>query len=74
MNDNKEEVVVTPIEIIPEGYVKIGDELVPRTDVCFLLKPSKDILDTFQAIDGTIYQRQKDGSLKRLTPKKKRKH
>lgn len=54
----------------PDQTIKINGRDVPRRDVVFNLMRSKVDDRYLFAIDGTIYTRDKSGSLRRVTPKK----
>jgi hypothetical protein len=59
------------VVLIDDGKVAISDGTrIPRANVAFGLAQHKERKDILGALDGTVYQRMPNGSLKRLTRKK----
>lgn len=53
---------------VPKGKVRLSDgSIIDRADAAFGLQEHKDDKNILIAIDGTVYQRQKNGSLRRLS-------
>lgn len=58
-------------DMLPPGMFKLSDgRMIERHRVCFGMQQHKEHTDIFYTMDGHIYQKQKNGSLKRLTYKK----
>jgi hypothetical protein len=59
------------MEEIPEGKVKTKDgQIIDRADACFILAEHKEDSSLLFAMDKTVYKRDKNGTLRRLTYKK----
>lgn len=72
MNDEKPVALVEDeptAVVVPPGKVLIDNKLVDRADVCFGLRKLEGT-NIEKAMDGTTYQRQADGSIRRVTIKK----
>ena len=56
---------------IQAGKVRVSDgSVVDRSDVVFSLQQSSSHKNVYKAKDGVIYVKMKDGSLRRISPKK----
>lgn len=63
----------TATELLPPSKVRTSSgEIIDRVDCCFTLQPLKEDKSIMIAIDGTVYKRDSKGTLRRLTPKKKK--
>lgn len=56
---------------LPAGKIRtVGGDIIDRADAWFYLAEHKEDKSLLTAVDGTVYQKDKNGTLRRLTFKK----